>query len=313
MGTVYTSNMKSMKTHFILSVIFVLAGILFVDNARADAVDPGFALQWDATTKSTNLPEGTAKAQFTFYFTNVAVNVEHTVATDITDPAPAISAAYGADTVTPSPVNILNDIPDTVTPSSLTILDVRPSCGCTTAQLPPMPWLLPPGTNGQIGVTVNLAGKSGTVVKTVHVGTDHGSCDLMVQITIVRQSIPPSTDAERIRQMAIARVDRQAVFKNDCATCHEKPGESKYGKDLFDADCSICHDAKNRASMVPDLHALAVPTNYDFWHTWIAHSKPGTLMPAFSTADGGPLNEMQITSLSYYLDSAIPSKVAQIR
>ena len=92
-----------------------------------------------------------------------------------------------------------------------------------------------------------------------------------------------------------------------------KPGEDKYGKALYDADCGICHDSEHRASMVPDLHSLKVATNDEFWRTWIAHGKPGTFMPAFSTADGGPLNDMQIMSLAYYLNSAIPSKVAQIR
>lgn len=72
-----------------------------------------------------------------------------------------------------------------VSGSNVVIADVHPSCGCTTAQLPPLPWTVTPGTAAQIGVTVNLAGKYGTVVKTVHVGTDHGSRDLIVQITIL--------------------------------------------------------------------------------------------------------------------------------
>ena len=36
--------------------------------------------------------------------------------------------------------------------------------------------------------------------------------------------------------------------------------------------------------MVPDLHALKTPTNVEFWRIWIAHGKPGSLMPAFSTS-----------------------------
>ena len=196
-----------------------------------------------------------------------------------------------------------------VSGTNVTILDVHPSCGCTTAELPPVPWFLSPGTNGQIGVNVNLAGKYGTITKTVRISTDRGSRDLIVEITITPQSIRPPTDAERIRQMQLARADRQAVFKNDCASCHEKPGEFKYGKALYDADCAICHEALHRASMVPDLHALMVPTNDDFWRTWIAHGKPGTFMPAFSTADGGPLSDMQIASVAEYLDYAIQSKV----
>jgi mono/diheme cytochrome c family protein len=196
-----------------------------------------------------------------------------------------------------------------VSGTNVTILEVHPSCGCTTAELPPVPWFLPPGTNGQIGVNVNLAGKFGTITKTVRVSTDRGSRDLIVEITITPLSIRPPTDAERIRQMQVARADRQAVFKNDCATCHEKPGDGKYGKALYDADCAICHEALHRASMVTDLHALAVPTNDDFWQTWIKHGKPGTFMPAFSTADGGPLSDMQIASVAAYLDYAMPSKV----
>jgi len=58
---------------------------------------------------------------------------------------------------------------------------------------------------------------------------------------------------------------------------------------------------------VPDLHAIKTPTNEDFWRTWITHGKPGSLMPAFSTMDGGPLNDMQIASLAAYLNATIPS------
>src|SRR5260221_507152 len=133
-----------------------------------------------------------------------------------------------------------------VSPGNVTVLDVHPSCGCTTAQLPPLPWTIPAGTNSQIGVTVNLAGKNGTIFKTVHIATDKGSRDLMVKITILPPVIPTMTDADRARGVAAAKVDRQAVFENDCATCHAKPGEGKYGKALYDADCAICHEAPNR-------------------------------------------------------------------
>ena len=296
-----------------LCAFLAVAGIFVVENARPDAVfssKPAYVpdysresdhlsedtLLWDATMKTTNVTEGAENAHFVFNFTNVAVKVDRTWTTNITDSA--TNMVWVTNSVTPLPV---------------TILDVHPSCGCTTAQLPPLPWTLPPGTNGQIGVTVNLAGKYGEIIKTVRVGTDHGSRDLIVQINILQQSIRPPTDAERIRQMEIARADRQAVFKGDCAACHEKPGQFKYGKALFEADCAICHEAKQRASMVPDLHALIVPTNDDFWRTWIAHGKPGTFMPAFSSADGGPLNDMQIASLAAYLDAIIPSKVPQLQ
>ena len=164
------------------------------------------------------------------------------------------------------------------------------------------------GTSGQIGFTVNLAGKSGTLFKTVNVSTDKGTKTLMLRINI----LPPVTrnaDRCRTRQhgVAAAKVDRQAVFKNDCATCHAKTAEGKYGQQLYAAVCGICHEAEHRATMVPDLHAIKTPTNDQFWQTWIAHGKPGSLMPAFATAEGGPLTDVQIASLAAYLDSAIPS------
>jgi cytochrome c5 len=102
------------------------------------------------------------------------------------------------------------------------------------------------------------------------------------------------TDAERANGLAVARTDRQAVFKADCASCHAKPAQGKYGKPLYDAVCGICHDAEHRAeAAVPDLHNLKVPTSNEFWRTWIAHGKAGSLMPAFSAAEGGPLTDMR--------------------
>jgi hypothetical protein len=59
--------------------------------------------------------------------------------------------------------------------------------------------------------------------------------------------------------------------------------------------------------MVPDLHNLKDPTSEEFWRTWITSGKAGTLMPAFATSQGGPLNDMQIASLAVYLNGTIPS------
>ena len=196
-----------------------------------------------------------------------------------------------------------------ISSGKIVILSVHPSCGCTTAQLPPMPWMIDAGTNEQIGITVNLAGKTGTLFKTVNVVTDKGYLTLSVRITIAAPVVPTMTDADRARALEAAKVDRQAVFKGDCAACHVKPGVGKYGKALYDASCGICHEGEHRASMVADLHAIKTPTNEDFWRTWILHGKPGSLMPAFATAEGGPLNDAQIASLAAYLNAAIPSKV----
>ena len=195
-----------------------------------------------------------------------------------------------------------------ISSGNVVILDAHGSCSCTATELPSRPWIIPAGTNGQIGATVNLAGKSGMQIKSVTVTTDKGKKDLFLRINILAPVIPTLTDAERARGVEMAKADRQAVFKADCAICHAKPAEGKYGKALYDAACAICHDAEHRATMVPDLHNLKTPTNDQFWRTWIAHGKPGSLMPAFSTAEGGPLNDMQIATLAAYLNMVIPTQ-----
>jgi mono/diheme cytochrome c family protein len=120
--------------------------------------------------------------------------------------------------------------------------------------------------------------------------------------------MPTQSAADRARALETAKADRQAIFRGDCVTCHVKPGEGKYNKSLYDPVCGICHESKDRASMVPDLHNIKTATNADFWQTWIAHGKAGSLMPAFSNADGGPLSDTQIASLVVYLSAAFPSQ-----
>ena len=199
-----------------------------------------------------------------------------------------------------------------VTGSNVTVVMVHPSCGCTTAELPPVPWTLPPGTNGEIKLKVDLANKQGTLFKQVNIVTDHGNKNLMLRINILpAPPAPEMTGAQRDAGILAAKADRQAVFKSDCASCHLKKVEGKYGQQLFDAICAICHESPRRATMVPDLHNLQVPTNEEFWRTWITAGKAGSLMPAFATSQGGPLNDLQIASLAAYLNAVIPSHVPQ--
>ncbi len=197
-----------------------------------------------------------------------------------------------------------------VSGKNITIISVHPSCGCTTAELPPVPWTLASGHSGSIKLNVNLSGKYGTVFKSAKVTTDMGNKDLMMRITI--NPAPPIQLSPAQIQMGIkmAKADRQAVFRNDCATCHAPNVSGRYGQDLFNTVCAICHQAVHRATMVPDLSQIKTPTGPAFWTTWITYGKPGSLMPAFSNAQGGPLSDLQIASLAAYLNAIYPSKVA---
>lgn len=197
-----------------------------------------------------------------------------------------------------------------ISKETITISGVATSCGCTVAQLPQTPWPLAPGASGQISATMNLAGKSGTVPKTLTVNSDKGSKALIVQTTILPPAATPAgmTAMDREANQKLAIANRQAVFKGDCASCHAAPAKDKLGLPLYAAVCGICHEAEHRATMVTDLHKLQHETNAEYWRNWIAHGKPGSLMPAFALAEDGILTDEQINSLVSYLITAIPSK-----
>ncbi|MDR3459521.1 MAG: DUF1573 domain-containing protein [Verrucomicrobiae bacterium] len=195
-----------------------------------------------------------------------------------------------------------------VTPNIVTILNVHASCQCTVAELPPVPWQLPPGTNGQIKATVDLAGKTGTVFKTIDITTDKGKKQLLLRINLTPAPVIEMTAEQKAAGIAASKLDRQAVFKGDCASCHVKKVEGKFGQELFKSTCAICHEATNRATMVPDLANLKLPTNVEFWRTWITYGKPGSLMPSFAKSQGGPLDDVQIVSLAQFLNAIHPSQ-----
>jgi len=198
-----------------------------------------------------------------------------------------------------------------VSPGLITILSGHGSCSCTTLQMPAMPWIVPAGGTGQFNATVDIAGKTGILFKYAIISTDKGTKNLLLRVNIPPPPpVAPMSEEERARGIAAAKIDRQAVFKGDCVTCHAKNVEGKYGQELFAQVCAVCHEANPRASMVPDLHNLKDPTSEEFWRAWITSGKPGTLMPAFATSQGGPLNDMQISQLAAYLNITIPSHVS---
>jgi mono/diheme cytochrome c family protein len=192
-----------------------------------------------------------------------------------------------------------------VTETNVTVNWVRPSCGCTVAKLPPTPWVLKPGEGGVIDFTLDLRGKSGTLSKYVSVDTSHGQKILMVKVIIPQATAMPGMDS-RVKNMQLAMADRQVVFRGDCANCHATPTAGKKGAELYTAACAICHDTPNRATMVPDLHSLKKATNPEYWAFWIANGKPGTLMPGFAKAHGGPLDDEQVRSLAEFMFDKFP-------
>lgn len=277
--------MKQLRVTFVFAILVLLSpvGILFGQPSNA-TVSTSPVYVPDFSHESDPMPDGVVAWNSIMFSTNL--------------PADAAQAHFL--------FSFTN-----ISKTKISIGDVHPSCGCTTAQLPKLPWTVDPGDDGQIPITVNVEGKIGTFFKSVQFKTDKGMKQLLLQITIAQPVQPTMNDAERARDIAAAKIDRQAVFRNDCVTCHVKNGDGKYSKALFDADCAICHEAEHRASFVADLSNLKVPTNIDFWRTWVAHGKPGSFMPAFAQSDAGPLTDMQVESLALYLNQRFPSKAPQ--
>jgi hypothetical protein len=187
------------------------------------------------------------------------------------------------------------------------INNVETSCGCTTAKIPSRPWVIAAHTDGRMQVSVNLVGRWGTFSRDVMVVSQN----LPFKILHVKVIMPNAPEVnvslnlaqQRSQDVMMSLVDRQAVFKGDCAKCHAEPTKGKMERELYLASCGICHEAKQRASMVPNLRALNHPTDAFHWRKIITSSKPGTLMPAFGQSEGGPLTEAQIESLVVTLSS----------
>lgn len=184
---------------------------------------------------------------------------------------------------------------------------VSTSCGCTVAKLPATPWILQPGSNGQLQAMMDLTGKTGTLTKAVMIHSDKGEKTLLVRAStggISRRptGIPIPFISARERNQQSARSDRQTVFRNDCAKCHAEPGRDKSGEPLYAAVCGICHEAEHRADFVPDLRKIGHEINPDFWRRLVLHGKTDSMMPAFAREEGGPLDLKQVDSLVTFLE-----------
>jgi mono/diheme cytochrome c family protein len=184
----------------------------------------------------------------------------------------------------------------------VTIDQIRPTCGCTIAEMPRSPWVLAPGETGTFVGTIDLREKEGTLSKALFVNSSAGT-----QMLGLNVKIPVMDEAMRQRNQAAAKADRQAVFRGDCAACHARPTVGRSGGELFSAACGVCHLSERRATMVPDLLVAKEHRDAAYWRKWITDGKEGTLMPAWSKEHGGPLSSEQIESLVEFALAALPT------
>lgn len=230
------------------------------------ATQPASYLAWDADVKEITAAVGATNIQFVFWVTNVS--------------SEEVMISY-----------------------------VHSTCGCTAARLPSLPWRLAPEESGPIRINMDIRNYSGPVIKTAVANTSTGDKTLVVCARVPAPTNAPADPPlkggmitpERARRQQVAMADRQAVFKPDCAQCHLNPAKDKTGAELYIAVCGVCHEAEQRAPTVPDLKRLPHPADAAYWRKWVVGGRPGSMMPAFGRAEGGPLSEGQINTLVEYL------------
>ena len=251
------------------TTLFLFIALTLSAAGNLAVADDTNALVWEAESKDYHSKPGERYVDFKFWFTNISAE-------------------------------------------EVFIIRAQSSCFCTVAQLPQTPWRIAPGTNASIDVKMDLAGKSGIVTKAVTVDSTAGRKMLVVKTIIAppAPSTPGMEDADRLKNMQTALADRQAIFKKaECASCHSEPAKGvSDGAKLYKDICGICHDSEHRASSVPDLARLNHPTGAEHWRKWITFGRAGSMMPAFTEAEGGPLNNQQIEAVVAYLMKTIPSR-----
>ncbi len=220
------------------------------------------------------------------------------------EPPPSLAWDAMEKTVEAKAGDMAADFVFTVTNKSdrpITITSVRPSCGCTVVDVPANPWVLAPGASGKLAATVDFTGKDGVLVKSLFVESGAGEQTLLMHI-----KLPPLDPNQREKNQAVARNNRQAIFRGECVQCHVIPALGKTGEDLFRAACVICHAPTNRASMVPDLFVAREHRDAAWWRRWISEGRDDSLMPAFAKPRG-ILTDAEIESLVEFALAKLPT------
>ena len=280
---------------------------------------PDGVLAWDDLTKSTDATNGQDFARFTFTFTNVANKIELELTTNVfsvTNVTTVTNSSFwarlrGKKIVRTTSIST-NTSTATVTnaaPTAVTILSVHPSCGCTTAELPPVPWTIPAGSNGDIKVSVNLAGKSGMLFKTVNVSYRQGQkgSHAAHQHSAAAAGAAHERGRTRPRHRGGEELTGRPFSKATAPVAMLKISKANTASSFLTPSAPSATRRNPAPPWCPTCTISKMPTNEEFWRTWITAGKAGTLMPAFATSQGGPLNDMQIASLAAYLNAHHPA------
>jgi len=166
----------------------------------------------------------------------------------------------------------------------LVIDDVSTPCGCT-AVLPDKSTLAP-GESSYIEVNYDSSARSGEVTRIITVLSNDA---LEPELTL---DVTATVDASMHAGFE-AGID---LFGPKCGKCHAVPNMGKMGQELYETACWFCHGTFREGNTATALTAYPKQAETYLRHI-ITDGRPGTEMPGFGHAKGGPLDDAQIESL----------------
>ncbi len=88
------------------------------------------------------------------------------------------------------------------------------------------------------------------------------------------------------------------------AAQQESTGDPERGAALFAQNCAVCHGEKGEGRIGAELNDVFVSMNPDAaLYQTISQGRPGTFMPAWGEASGGPLSDQDIADIIAYIES----------